>query len=196
MLKASCLSSRSESETRGHHRPPVDDSADARSLQLGSSTSDPRTSAGPTFTTSPAIDAGTAVPRTPHDIQPCATARGPLLSGPTRSGCSSSPHDDFCASCDSDFPSPSVSPGQCAHAAEPHHYDQSKLVTKFGNVSSGPYTLLERATRKLRCPPVKHDVNMRIKLAKFESLFVVPAKIRCREVPVAMKYFPLNGLLI
>lgn len=122
-------SSRSEFETGGHNRPLVDDSSDARSLQPHSSTSDTRTSAGPTFTTSPAIDAGTAVPRTPHDIEPCATAWGPLLSGPA-GPCSSSSHHDFCASCYSDFPSPSVSPGHCVHAAEPHNYDQSKILTQ------------------------------------------------------------------
>lgn len=130
-------SSRSESEAGGHNRPLVDDSADARRpLQPRSGTSDKRTSAGPTFTTSPAIDAGTAVPRTPYDIEPCATARGPLLPGPARP-CSSSSHDDFRASFYPDFPSPSVSPGHCVHAAEPHNYDQSKCLTEFGKACVG-----------------------------------------------------------
>lgn len=116
------LSSRSQLETRGHHRFIAYDSSNTWSVKSPSSAADQRTSARPAFTTSPALDADPAVPRAPNVTQPRATAWTPLLPEPIGLRSSRS-HHDFCAAPCSNLPSPSIHPEHCAHAAEPYNDD-------------------------------------------------------------------------
>lgn len=125
LSKCPVLSSRSELETRGHHWFFVRNSSNTGSVKPLGSTTDQRTSAGPAFTTSPAFDAGLAVPCTPNVTQQCTTAWSTLLPGPIWLRSSSS-HYDFCASTCSDLPSPSIHPEHSPNAAEPYNHDQSE----------------------------------------------------------------------
>lgn len=119
------VSTRSELEAGAHHRVFARNPANPRSVQPRSRAADQRTGAGPTFTASPANDAG-AAPSHTHDVtQPRTTARSSLFPGPTRLHSSSSCHD-LCASPRSDLPSPHVHPEHCPHTAEHCTHDQSE----------------------------------------------------------------------